>query len=138
MNTKAEFDPYHKWFGIPPREQPPNHYRLLRIALFESDPDVIENAYDKEMGNLKQQEHGPHADLVEPLSRELIAARTCLLDAKRRAAYDTELREKQRAEPVARSRPSLSRHGQRYQPRMVPGSTFTPGPMVEETATRWM
>jgi len=23
------FDPYHKWLGIPPAEQPLNHYRLL-------------------------------------------------------------------------------------------------------------
>lgn len=23
------FDPYHKWLGIPPKDQPPNHYRLL-------------------------------------------------------------------------------------------------------------
>ena len=34
------FDPYHRWLGIPPREQPPNHYRLLGIDLFEADADV--------------------------------------------------------------------------------------------------
>ena len=27
----ANFDPYYKWLGIPPEEQPPNHYRLLGI-----------------------------------------------------------------------------------------------------------
>ena len=35
------FDPYHKWLGIPPKDQPPNHYRLLGLSLFESDPEVI-------------------------------------------------------------------------------------------------
>ena len=35
------FDPYHVWLGIPLREQPPNHYRLLGIARFENHPDVI-------------------------------------------------------------------------------------------------
>lgn len=25
----APFDPYHRWLGIPPSEQPANHYRLL-------------------------------------------------------------------------------------------------------------
>jgi hypothetical protein len=25
------FDPYHRWLGIPPQEQPPNHYRLLAL-----------------------------------------------------------------------------------------------------------
>ena len=25
------FDPYHKWLGIPPKQQPPDHYRLLGV-----------------------------------------------------------------------------------------------------------
>jgi hypothetical protein len=36
------FDPYHVWLGIPPEEQPPHHYRLLGIRLFEDNPSVIE------------------------------------------------------------------------------------------------
>src|SRR5437016_4429115 len=39
-----EFDAYRKWLGIPPEDQPPHHYRLLGIAPFEDDPDVIQNA----------------------------------------------------------------------------------------------
>ena len=27
----VEFDPYHRWLGIPPEEQPADHYRLLGI-----------------------------------------------------------------------------------------------------------
>ncbi len=38
----ATFAPYHKWLGIPPADQPANHYRLLGLNLFESDPDVID------------------------------------------------------------------------------------------------
>ncbi|HQU45105.1 MAG TPA: hypothetical protein PK867_19985 [Pirellulales bacterium] len=38
------FDPYHKWLGIPPKDQPPNHYRLLGIELFEEDLEVIDLA----------------------------------------------------------------------------------------------
>ena len=34
-----EFDPDHKWLGIPPKDQPPNHYRLLGLDLFESDQE---------------------------------------------------------------------------------------------------
>ena len=34
------FDPYRKWLGIPPKDQPPNHYRLLGLELFETDPDT--------------------------------------------------------------------------------------------------
>lgn len=92
MNDRDQFDPYHKWLGIPSHEQPPNHYRLLRIELFESDADVIDHAYDKEMGHLKQQEHGAHAAFVEPLTREFVVARQCLLDSEKKAAYDAELR----------------------------------------------
>ena len=32
------FDPYRKWLGIPPQEQPPNHYRLLGIGLLSRIP----------------------------------------------------------------------------------------------------
>ena len=32
----APFDPYYRWLGIPPGEQPPNHYRLLGVQLFEA------------------------------------------------------------------------------------------------------
>jgi hypothetical protein len=38
------FNPYHKFLAIPPAEQPPNHCRLLGVALFEADLDVIEAA----------------------------------------------------------------------------------------------
>ena len=31
-------DPYHVWLGIPPEEQPPNHYRLLGIASLRASP----------------------------------------------------------------------------------------------------
>ncbi len=42
----ALFDPYHEWLGILPQEQPPNYYRLLGVAPFEADPDVIRAAAD--------------------------------------------------------------------------------------------
>ena len=44
------FDPYHKWLGIPPKDQPPNHYRLLGVDLFESDPDVIDAGGSESIG----------------------------------------------------------------------------------------
>ena len=37
-NRPETFDAYHEWLGIPPKDQPPNHYRLLGIELFESQP----------------------------------------------------------------------------------------------------
>ena len=32
----AAFDPYHRWLGISRNDQPPNHYRLLGLEMFES------------------------------------------------------------------------------------------------------
>ena len=53
-------NPYHKWLGIPPAEQPPHHYRLLGLALFEHDGDVIGIAADQRMALLRSFHSRPH------------------------------------------------------------------------------
>ncbi len=88
----ADFDPYRKWLGIPPEEQPPSHYRLLGIGPFESDHDVISNAADRQMVHLRTFQTGKHADLSQKLLNELAAARLCLLDSSQKVAYDGHLR----------------------------------------------
>ena len=88
------FDPYHKWLGIPPEEQPANHYRLLGLRAFETDPDVIQAAADQRMAHLRNYQTGQHADLSQRLLNEVAAARVCLLNPGKRAAYDAKLREK--------------------------------------------
>lgn len=67
------FDPYYKWLGIPPEEQPPNHYRLLGVRLFEDDPDVIENAADGRMALLRNFQAGANAALSQQLLNALAA-----------------------------------------------------------------
>ncbi len=57
----AGFDPYRKWLGIPPAEQPPNHYRLLGIGLFESDAEVIASAADRQMSHVRNFQSGGFA-----------------------------------------------------------------------------
>jgi formylglycine-generating enzyme required for sulfatase activity len=88
------FDPYRKWLGIPPAEQPPHHYRLLGVGLYEDDPDVIESAADQRMAHLRTFQAGPHSALSQKLLNEVVAAKICLLSAKQRAAYDAELRQR--------------------------------------------
>lgn len=88
-----KFDPYRKWLGIPPHEQPPNYYRLLGIGLFESDPDVISNAADRQMVHVRSFQSGKHSALSQQILNELAAARVCLLDPKKRAEYDEQLRQ---------------------------------------------
>ncbi len=89
-----KFDPYYRWLGIPPKEQPPNHYRLLGIEVFESDPQLIDSFALRHTDFLREITDGPHLADAQRLLNELAAARRCLLDAQRKATYDAELRER--------------------------------------------
>ncbi len=106
----STFDPYHKWLGIPPAEQPPHHYRLLGVAPFESDPEVIEAAADRQMSYIRQCATGPYTKESQQILNELSAARVCLLNPAKKAAYDRELN--LRLAPLAATpepRPAVSR-----------------------------
>jgi serine/threonine protein kinase len=91
-DSGENFDPYYKWLGIPPDEQPPNRYRLLGVKLFETDQDVIESSADRQMAHLKRFAGGRRADLSQRLLNEVSEARACLLDTQAKLGYDTELR----------------------------------------------
>lgn len=86
-----KFDPYYKWLGIPAEEQPPDHYRLLGIRLFEFDPEVIQNACDQRMAHLKTFATGQHSALSQKLLEQVSLARVCLMDAEKKQAYDQQL-----------------------------------------------
>jgi len=86
------FDPYYRWLGIPPKEQPPNHYRLLGLELFEADPVLIDSFALRHTSFLRNITDGPHLPDAQRLLNELAAARRCLLDPQRKAAYDDDLR----------------------------------------------
>src|SRR5688500_13890835 len=86
------FDPYYKWLGIPPREQPANHYRLLTINLFESDLQVIEAAADRQMAFLRTLQTSQHVQDAQKLLNEVSQARVCLLNVSKKAEYDAALR----------------------------------------------
>lgn len=95
METMPEpFDPYYTWLAIPPQEQPPNLYRLLGLSLFESNPEVIQHAADQRMGHLRSFQTSRYAAASQKLLNEVAAARLCLLNARRKAAYDARLRKK--------------------------------------------
>lgn len=94
MSVLEEFDPYRKWLGIPSSEQPPNHYRLLGVGLFEDDADTIASAADRQMAHVRTFQTGPHSALSQKLLNELAAARVALLNEAKKAAYDEQLRAK--------------------------------------------
>ena len=88
-----EFDPYRKWLGIPPEDRPPNHYRLLGIAIFEDDQDVISNAADRQMSHVRTFQGGKNSQLSQKILNELSAAKVCLLNSATKQEYDDRLRE---------------------------------------------
>jgi len=86
------FNPYYQWLGIPPKDQPPHHYRLLAIDSFEVNADVIANAADRQMAHVRTFQTGAHSAESQRLLNEISAARLCLLSPDRKSAYDAQLK----------------------------------------------
>ena len=87
-----QFDPYRKWLGISSQDQPPNHYQLLGIPILEEDPDVIENAANRQMAHVRTFQSGKHSKLSQQILNELSVAKRVLLTADKKTEYDTELK----------------------------------------------
>ena len=92
QEASASFDPYHRWLGIPPLEQPPNHYRLLGLPLFEDDVEVIRDAADRHRSHVRRYLNGEHHLQAEALRQEIVNAKRCLLQPVEKQRYDDGLR----------------------------------------------
>ena len=92
MPESPDFDPYLKWLGIRDSTRPVNHYRLLGLDLYESDPDVISMAADRQMAHIRTYQNGPNGDISQQILSELARARRCLLMAEKKATYDQQLK----------------------------------------------
>lgn len=90
-------DAYHRWLGIPPKDQPPNHYRLLAIEPFESSPDVIEAAADQRRAHLRTYQSGKHSELSQTLLNEVAASDKVIDAALSAQKYDLALELAERA-----------------------------------------
>lgn len=107
MSTPAaDFDPYRKWLAISDPRRPVNHYRLLGLELFENDLEVVQNASDARMALVRTFASGKHSTLSQKILNELAAAKVCLLNPTKRAAYDAKLRADQAAEEQAAAPPA--------------------------------
>jgi hypothetical protein len=105
-----DFDPYYQWLGIPPKYQPPSHYRLLALEEFEGNPDVIESAADRQMAHVRLFQNGPQGEISQKLLNEITAAKLCLLNPGKKAEYDKKLRaEKEATEAAAQPKPPRPR-----------------------------
>ncbi len=106
------FDPYHKWLGIPPKDQPANHYRLLGVEKYETDREVIDAAANRLMAYLQDLSTGESAAPAQRLLNQISAARLVLLNPSRKDEYDKQLQAESVpvARPVApRTAPPLAR-----------------------------
>jgi serine/threonine protein kinase len=88
----SNFDPYYHWLGIPPKDQPPNHYRLLGIERFEDNEEVISRAADRQMAHVRTFQTGPRREQSQELLNKIAQAFGCLLNTSKRKTYDSQLR----------------------------------------------
>ncbi|MCH8922172.1 MAG: trypsin-like peptidase domain-containing protein [Planctomycetes bacterium] len=95
------FDPYYRWLGISPQNQPPDHYELLGVERFEGNPRVIDEAADRQSRHVRTFQLGPHAVHSQQLLNEISTARVCLLNAEKKARYDESLGAASAGDPVA-------------------------------------
>jgi sulfatase modifying factor 1 len=124
----ADFDPYHKWLGIPEGSRPPTHYQLLAVQVGEKDVDVINAAVVQRSAYVRNFQTGKFADDATRLLNEIAAAKACLLDSAKRAVYDAELKKKEPPKP---------------RPRQVAPAPFVPAapsidPLLEQAAASAM
>lgn len=82
------FDPYLHWLGIRDPQRPPNHYRLLGVELFESDPEIIQAAFDRQVSYVQKFQTGQYAAWSQQLLNELATAKITLLDPAGKPEYD--------------------------------------------------
>ncbi|MFP6753180.1 MAG: hypothetical protein VB855_15970 [Pirellulaceae bacterium] len=94
----APFDPFCEWLEIEPHEHPVDHYRLLGLRRFESDPEMIEAAADERMKKTRSFQTGPRGRFTQPILNALSQARLCLADPEERASYDGQLRSAEQVE----------------------------------------
>lgn len=71
----TQFDPYHRWLGIPSNDQPAHHYRLLGLAVGESDPEVILDAAERQMAHVRTYQLGPYSEMSQKILNELAPPR---------------------------------------------------------------
>ena len=102
------FDPYHRWLSIPPSEQPANHYRLLGVAAFEANVEVIQSAAERQSRHVRSHLRSPLGAHAINLIREIEVARLCLIEPKSKCAYDACLKQRAEYETPSISRPSAS------------------------------
>ena len=100
----GRFDPYYEWLGVQPSEQPVDFYRLLGIARFEENIQVVERAADRQMGYVRQFQAKHPSEAAQVLG-QLSLARITLTNGEKKLLYDNSL--KGRRPSLKDSQPAL-------------------------------
>ncbi|HUT92094.1 MAG TPA: hypothetical protein VMY37_21550 [Thermoguttaceae bacterium] len=120
------FDPYWQWLAIPPAEQPPHHYRILGLRLFETDRPMVARAARARIEHVRSCHDGSHPEAAERVLAHLAAARDTLLSPELKAQYDNLLVQRESArvpqpaapprQPTRTSPVNVVAHGPRWDP----------------------
>lgn len=86
-----DFDPYHKWLGIPKKQRPPTHYVLLGISLDEEDAEVIRGAAEQRRRFVESKRGDGHEAAVGEVLYQIDEAELTLLNSEMRRDYDRRL-----------------------------------------------
>lgn len=85
-------NPYQAWLGLPTTGRPQNHYELLGLAPFQTEPPIIHEAVEQQLARLGAHLQGPHAAVARQILAEIQTARDVLLSPPGKKAYDAALR----------------------------------------------
>ncbi|MBW3541614.1 MAG: PDZ domain-containing protein [Planctomycetes bacterium] len=86
-----DFDPYHKWLGIPKGKRPPTFYDLLAISLDEEDAEVIRGAAEQRRRFVESKRGDGHEAAVAGVLYQIDEAELILLNSEMRRDYDRRL-----------------------------------------------
>ncbi|MCY2988929.1 MAG: hypothetical protein NTY19_13820 [Planctomycetota bacterium] len=101
-----QFNPHHEWLGLDRQLRQPNYYELLGIRESEQDAAAISGAAVAALTRVRRVKPGPRAAQLVRLFEEILAAKKCLSDPPKRAAYDQGLRGFRPAAATAPRRPA--------------------------------
>ncbi len=132
----TQFDPYLKWLGIRDPLRPPHHYRLLGIDPFESDPDVIKSAANRQINFVSSFVGGEHSAQATELVERLKYVANVLLNAQKKQLYDDALRPFIAQLNQAASQSGIAGTPQQTNPdQQHPGQAAHPQPVHQQTAS---
>lgn len=107
------FNPYHKWLGIPQQKCPPTFYELLGISLDEEDRSVIESAAERQRSHVEQYLGTEWNKYANQIISQIEEAEVTLLSPDLRREYDRKVnlfkkrRKKRQVDPITVSGSSM-------------------------------